>query len=139
MSDLPDERPVLYFDGVCNLCNRSVQFVIRHDKKGRFLFAPLQSAAGAEIQQKLESLNGGRVPDSLVLSWKGKLRTESDAALHTAGLLGFPWNLASLLLLVPRFLRDLLYRWVARNRYRWFGRQDACMMPTPELKARFLG
>lgn len=139
MSDLPDERPVLYFDGVCNLCNRSVQFVIRHDKKGRFLFAPLQSAAGAEIQQKLESLNGGRVPDSLVLSWKGELRTESDAALHTARLLGFPWNLASLLLLVPRFLRDPLYRWVARNRYRWFGRQDACMMPTPELKARFLG
>lgn len=137
MKDEAEERPVLYFDGVCNLCNRSVQFVIRHDRKKRFLFAALQSPAGQQIQEKIKE-ERGKVPDSLVLSWKGKIYTESDAALHAARLLGGFTGLLAVFLVLPRFIRDPLYRFIARNRYRWFGRKDACMVPTPELKSRFL-
>lgn len=131
------DRPVLFFDGVCNLCNHAVQFVIKHDHGERFLFASLQSAYAKskmpEIQQAL-----GKVPDSMVLFYKGKYYVKSDAALHTARLLGGWSSLLAAGLVVPRFIRNTIYDGVARNRYRWFGRRDECMIPTPALKGRFL-
>ena len=131
------EQPILFFDGVCNLCNGAVQFVIRHDKKKQFLFAALQSESGAAVIEKLKQ-QYGIVPDSVVLQYKGKLYSKSDAILRTALLLGGRQQLWGGLLIVPRFLRNAVYDLVARYRYQWFGKKDSCMIPTPELQARFL-
>lgn len=135
---LPDSnRPVLYFDGICNLCNGFVQFIIRNDKQGHFIFASLQSGAGEEIQQLYRKLYG-KVPDSLILYYKHKFYTRSDAALKVAELLGSGWRLATIGYLLPRFMRNGIYNLTARNRYKWFGKREECMMPTPELRSRFL-
>jgi predicted DCC family thiol-disulfide oxidoreductase YuxK len=126
---------VILFDGVCNLCNGFVQFVLGRDPRGRFTFASLQSRAAARV------LNGHPIdvlPDSLVLVEGERLFTRSTAALRIARGLIFPWNLAYAFIVLPRPLRDWVYDLVARNRYRWFGRRDVCMIPTPELRARFL-
>lgn len=130
---MPDEQPILYFDGVCNLCNNAVQFVIRHDRQKKFLFASLQSAAGKEVLNKLPV-----VPDSMVLYTSGKYHVKSSAALHTARLLGGIYSLAFVFIIIPAFIRNAVYDLIARNRYRWFGKKDECMIPTPELKSRFL-
>ena len=131
------EDRVLFFDGECNLCNGAVQFVIRHDKAGVIRFASLQSAAGvaaaAAVCQKC-----GSVPDSLIFLDKGQYFVESDAALRVARYLDGGWRMLQWFRILPRFLRDLVYRLVARHRYRWFGKRDACMIPTPALKQRFL-
>ncbi len=129
--------PVLYFDGVCNLCNGAVQFVIRHDRRGKIRFASLQSGAGEEAIRKVEARYGRR-PDSLLFEAGDKIWIESDAALQLTRYLDGGWRALGILSVVPRFIRDAAYRFVARNRYRWFGRKDACMIPTPELKQRFL-
>jgi predicted DCC family thiol-disulfide oxidoreductase YuxK len=130
-------HPVILFDGVCNLCNGFVQFVIDRDPRAQFRFASLQSAAAAAL------LNGARgvrraVPDSVVLIEGDRLYTQSTAALRVARGLGFPWNLSYAFIVVPEPLRDAAYAWVARNRYRWFGKRDVCMVPTPALRERFL-
>lgn len=125
---------MILFDGVCNLCNGAVQFVIERDRAARFQFAPLQSAAAARL------IAGSRepLPDSIVLVENGRLWTRSTAALRIARGLTFPWSAAYALIAVPRPLRDWIYDVVARKRYAWFGRRDACMVPTPALRARFL-
>lgn len=127
-------RPVLFFDGMCNLCNASVQFIIRHDKKQQFLFAPLQSEAGTKALQHF----AGNSPDSLILLQDGQYFTRSSAALRVARSLSGLWPLLYGLIIIPPFLRDAVYNLIARNRYKWFGRQNACMMPTKELNDRFL-
>jgi predicted DCC family thiol-disulfide oxidoreductase YuxK len=127
-------RPVLYFDGVCSLCNRSIQFVIKQDKKQQFLFAPLQGEAGKEALKHLHPHN----PDSVVLQYMGKYYTQSDAILKVLKILGGVWSLSSIVLLIPGFIRNGLYKIVARSRYKWFGKTDSCMVPKPALKARFL-
>jgi predicted DCC family thiol-disulfide oxidoreductase YuxK len=127
--------PVILFDGVCNLCNGAVRFIIRRDRYGRFRFAPLQSKAAESL---LRAAGAGPLPDSMVLIADGRLHTQSGAVLRIARGLGGLWPLAYAFMIVPRPLRDWTYRIVARNRYRWFGRRDSCMMPTPELNARFL-
>jgi predicted DCC family thiol-disulfide oxidoreductase YuxK len=127
-------QPVLYFDGVCNLCNNAVQFIIRHDKKKMFLFASLQSAAGKQALQHFR----GKAPDSLILHYKGQYFTKSAAVLYTFKLLGGFWALFYAAIIIPRFLRDSLYGLVADKRYKWFGKQNECMIPTPELMNRFL-
>jgi predicted DCC family thiol-disulfide oxidoreductase YuxK len=130
------DAPVILFDGVCNLCNGFVQFVIDRDPQARFRFASLQSdAAAARLGGRTVSTS---LPDSVLLLEANRLYTESDAALRVLRGLTFPWNLAYAFAVVPRPLRDVIYRWVARNRYRWFGRRDVCMVPTPDLRARFL-
>lgn len=127
---------IVLFDGVCNFCNASINFVIEHDSSGYFRFAPLQS----EIGEKLTAKYGiDRIEtDSVVLVENGKVYTHSDAALGIARHLNGVWSWAYALRVVPRPLRDLVYRLVARNRYRLFGRREACMIPTPEIRARFL-
>jgi predicted DCC family thiol-disulfide oxidoreductase YuxK len=129
-------HPVLLFDGVCNLCNGSVQFIIRRDSEGRFRFASLQSAAG---QRYLDELRIDRQAlDSLILIEGDRWFKESDAVLRIAHLLGGPWKALGIFRLVPRPLRDRAYRVIARNRYRWFGKRESCWLPTPELRERFL-
>lgn len=129
--------PILFFDGVCNLCNAAVQFVIRHDAGGKIRFAALQSPAGEAarraIQQQL-----GRIPDSLIFLVDGHYFTESDAALRVARHLDGGWRHLWQLRIFPRFLRNAVYRMVARMRYRLFGRKPSCMIPTPELRQRFM-
>lgn len=127
---------VLLFDGVCNLCSGAVRFIIPRDPRRKFRFASLQSAAG----ERLLTEHGidRRVLDSIILIEDGRWHAESDAVLRIARLLGGPWRLAGVFRLIPRPLRNRLYRLVARNRYRWFGRKEVCWLPTPELRARFL-
>ncbi|WP_151088140.1 thiol-disulfide oxidoreductase DCC family protein [Hymenobacter baengnokdamensis] len=129
----------ILFDGVCNLCNGFVQFVIRHDPQGRFRFAALQSAAG----QALLAAHGVAAsaltsPESVILVEDNQVYSHSAAVLRIAGQLGWPWRLAGAGWLLPGAWRDGLYRYVARHRYRWFGRQESCLLPTPALKQRFL-
>jgi predicted DCC family thiol-disulfide oxidoreductase YuxK len=134
-SSQPEGGAVILFDGVCNLCNSSIQFVIRRDPQARFSFAPLQSVAADSL---LKSTGAAPLPDSIVLVQRGRVYTQSGAVLRIArGLRGL-WPLAYAFIVIPRPLRDLVYRLIARNRYRWFGKREACMMPTEEIRARFL-
>ena len=133
----PHRRPVVLFDGVCNLCNGAVQFVIGHDPTQQFRFASLQSDAAARLLARDDA--AAPLPDSIVLLDEQGMHFRSTAILRIARRLSFPWPLASLFLAVPRPLRDGVYNLVARRRYRWFGRQDVCLTPTAELRARFLG
>ncbi len=128
--------PVLYFDGVCNLCNRFVQFVIRRDRKKIFFFGPLQSDAGTKAMQQVKLPSDK--PGSVILFSNGKYYTRSAAALHTFQLLGGGWQLLFVFILIPPFIRDAVYNLIARNRYKWFGRQASCMLPTAETANRFV-
>jgi predicted DCC family thiol-disulfide oxidoreductase YuxK len=128
--------PLLLFDGVCNLCHSGVRWILARDKRGRIEFASLQSKVARERLQA--QWPDGTVPDSIVLITEGKLLIRSDAAIGVGRLLGFPWSLGVVFLIVPRFLRDGVYSWIARNRYRWFGKRDVCSLPAPELMERFL-
>lgn len=133
----PNTDPmVILFDGVCNLCAGVVRFVSRRDPHARFRFASLQSDAARALLASAGAPSP--LPDSIVLLDDGRVFVESDAALRIARALRFPWPLLAAFLVLPRFVRDPLYRFVARRRYRWFGRTDSCMVPTPDLRARFL-
>lgn len=131
-----DSGPVILFDGVCNLCDASVRFVIRRDPRGTFRFASLQSPTGRALLER----HGMPVDDpaSIVLVEQGRCYTKSDAALRIARALRWPWKLLGGLTIVPRFVRDGVYDIVARNRYRWFGRREVCSLPDPALAERFL-
>lgn len=137
-SEASPTRPVLLFDGVCNLCNGAVQWLLERDHDGRLRFASLQSQAARWVLAEAGVDDASALPDSMVLVDAAGVHVRSTAALRVARLLGFPYNWATAGFVVPRFLRDAIYRWVARNRYRWFGRRDLCLRPTPELAARFL-
>lgn len=134
--DLPAPgHPVVLFDGVCNLCNASVTFLIARDPDAVFRFAPLQSDLG----QALVRACGLQGEDSIVLvEEEGRCFVRSDAALRIARRMDGAWPLLSAFLILPRPVRDALYRFIAQNRYRWFGKQDTCRLPTPALRSRFL-
>lgn len=127
---------IVLFDGVCNLCNSLVQFIIQHDPVEKFKFASLQSEAGQHLLQEHGITQTGT--DSLVLIRNNKAYTMSSAALYISRELTGLWKLCFIFIIVPKSMRDRVYNFVARNRYRWFGKRDACMLPTPELKKRFL-
>lgn len=137
---------VVLFDGVCNFCDASVNFVIDHDPDGYFQFAPLQSEAGKQLAAKhgLRSESDQKqtddlIPiDSVVLVEEGKAYTHSTAALRIARRLGGLWSLFYGLIVVPKPIRDFFYRMFAKYRYRMFGRKDECMLPAPAVRARFL-
>lgn len=133
---MTSDFPILLFDGVCNLCNASVQWVLRHDRAGKFRFAALQSDTGQELLRRF-GLEREHF-DTVVLVDGDRLYTRSDAALALLSRLGAPWAWLGVLRVFPRPLRNAVYDWVARNRYRWFGRQDECWLPRPEWKERFL-
>ena len=126
----------MLFDGVCNFCNASINFVIEHDKAGYFKFAPLQSAIGEELIAKygIDTIE----TDSVILVEDEKAHVRSDAALRIAKHLDGIWSWTSVFRVIPRSIRDAAYKLIARNRYLLFGRREACMIPTPEVRARFL-
>jgi predicted DCC family thiol-disulfide oxidoreductase YuxK len=127
---------IVLFDGVCNLCNASVRFIAERDPHGRFRFAALQSDTGRRLLEE-HGLDAGELSTVVVVA-DGRAYTRSDAALRVARGLGRGWPALGALRIVPRLVRDAAYGVVARNRYRWFGRKDECMIPTPEMRARFL-
>jgi predicted DCC family thiol-disulfide oxidoreductase YuxK len=130
-----NDAPVILFDGICNLCSGSVQFILKRDKENKFLFASLQSAYGQNIL-KAFNLPADKFNSFLLLE-KGKLLSRSDAALKVfQQLKGWKW--VKIFWLVPRFIRDAFYNLVARNRYNWFGKKQECWLPSPELQKRFL-
>lgn len=132
------EHPIVLFDGVCNLCNGTVQFIIDRDPKALFRFAALQSdAANAALAARGRTVPGGE-PESVLLLDGDRVYERSDAALRIARRLSGAWRLFFVFIVVPRFLRDLVYRFIAKHRYRWFGKTEECRVPTPELRARFL-
>lgn len=134
--ELSKTNPILLFDGVCNLCNGAVQFVIKFDSKNTLRFAALQSEVG---QQLLEHFNLPKEDIfSVILVENEKVYVRSSAALRMYKNMGGIWNLMYLFIIVPRPIRDTVYNFIAKNRYKWFGEKESCMIPTPELRSRFL-
>lgn len=131
------KSPLLLFDGVCNLCNHAVQWVLRHDTQGQFQFASLQSALGQSLLQHFGL--DARQLSTVVLVVDDQVFTHSDAPLEVMRRLGGGWGMLYALRVLPKALRDGVYDWVARNRYRWFGQRESCVLPRPEWKGRFLG
>ncbi|MBX7173098.1 MAG: thiol-disulfide oxidoreductase DCC family protein [Pyrinomonadaceae bacterium] len=127
-------NPIILFDGVCNFCNGSVNFIIEHDKKGYFKFAPLQSETGQKYIEKF----GLNEVDSIILVEDEQAFTHSTAALRIAKHLDGIWSLGYVFVIIPRPIRNLFYKLFAANRYRLFGKKEACMLPTPEIRQRFL-
>jgi len=131
-STAEEDRPVILFDGVCNLCTGSVQFVIERDSRRQFRFASLQSAAAERLLGSRDQL------ESMVLVAGGKVYRKSTAALLIARRLDGLWPLLAAFLVIPKFLRDAVYDWIGSRRYRMFGKRDVCWTPKPELAERFL-
>ncbi len=136
---IPNNKQLILFDGVCNLCNAAVLFIIKHDKENTFLFAPLQSVIGKEITN-IFNIDTVKMDSILLYNPKHNvIHAKSTAALFIAEHLRFPINLVFMCYVLPKFIRDKVYRYIAKNRYKWFGKKESCMIPTPELKAKFLG
>ena len=126
---------IILFDGVCNFCQGSVKFIIKHDKTQKLKFASLQSEIG---QQLKNTYNIPPETDSIVFIKNDNTYIKSGAALRIAVYLSFPLNLCFAFIIIPPFIRNFAYDIIAKNRYQWFGKQDACMLPTPEIRSRFL-
>jgi predicted DCC family thiol-disulfide oxidoreductase YuxK len=129
-------RPIIVFDAVCVLCSANARFVLRHDKRGHFLLAAMQGEVGSDLFRR-HGIDPAD-PETLILVDGDRLLRDSDAVLAIYAALGWPWRAAAVLRLVPRSLRDPLYRWVARNRYRWFGKRETCWVPSAEQRGRVL-
>jgi predicted DCC family thiol-disulfide oxidoreductase YuxK len=131
-----DQNSIILFDGVCNLCNSSVKFILKRDKKKQFIFASLQSDAAENIllhhKYKKNGLN------SIILIHRDKLYEKSSAVLNIFRVLGMPWRLFSVFYILPLSWRDFLYDFIAQNRYKWFGKKNTCMMMLPTHKNRFI-
>ena len=132
---MKEEQPVILFDGVCNLCESSVQFILKHDKKKIFRFGSLQSPAGIFLLNQYPSAKNS---DSVVLIYNGNAYTKSSAALKIAGLLGGWFSLLKPFAILPAFLRDGIYEFIAARRYKWFGKKNECWLPGPQYKGRFI-
>lgn len=132
----PDDYIIVLIDGVCHLCQGLTKFIIKRDPSGVFRFASQQSEIGQDILRK-GGLDGG-LADTVVVVDHGIYYTRSAAVLRIVRHLPMPWPLLYGFVILPKFLRDLLYRWVAKNRYRWFGKDEQCLIPTPEIRRRFL-
>ncbi|MFJ5762247.1 thiol-disulfide oxidoreductase DCC family protein [Neobacillus sp. NPDC093182] len=126
---------IILFDGICNLCNSAVQFIIKRDPKGYFKFASLQSNTG---QRLIKQYGVSRHIDSLIVIEKQKVYIKSSAALRICRKLDGFWKYLTILRVLPPFFRNFLYDMVAKNRYHWFGKRDSCMLPTAEIRKRFL-
>ena len=137
LCEVETTKKIILFDGVCKLCNSSVQFVIRHDKKDIFRYAALQSEIGQSLLAE-RNINTAEV-DSIILIDPGvAYYTKSDAALEICNEIGGGWSALTVFKWIPTSIRNIVYDFIANNRYRWYGKKDQCMIPTPELKAKFL-
>jgi len=130
------KKAIIFFDGVCNLCNSSVQFVLKHDKKHHFVFAALQSDVARDILLQYPTKITKK--DSILLIQNNKIYSESTAALLIAKQFTGFWKVLQIFWIVPKFIRDSFYQFIAKNRYRWFGKKDVCMIPSMKIKNRFL-
>jgi len=133
---LKNDQPLILFDGVCNLCNSTVQFVIKRDQMKQFHFASLQGETGQELLKKYNLFEEDM--NSFLLLEGNHLYTRSTAALRVLKKMNGGWQLLYAFIIVPEFIRNSVYNWIARNRYKWFGKRNECMVPLPELKERFL-
>jgi predicted DCC family thiol-disulfide oxidoreductase YuxK len=131
-----DTRPIIVFDAECLLCSANAQFVLNHDRRGRFLLASMQEEAGNALYRRFGIDPAD--PDTLIVVEGDRVRRDSDAILAIWTGLGWPWRAATAFRLIPRGLRDSVYRWVARNRYRLFGRRNTCWLPDPAFRDRML-
>jgi len=131
-----NENPIILFDGVCNFCNGAINFVLKQDKKGIFRFAPLQSETGQSLLNRYNLST--KEFDSFVLIDNGKVYKKSAASLQVMNKLPWYWKELQLLKIIPTAFRDAIYDFIAKNRYKWFGKKEQCMMPTPEMRNRFL-
>lgn len=129
-------NPIILYDGVCHLCNGVVNTILLRDKSKTFRFSPLQSDRGQSLLKKFNLPTDDF--DSFVLVEGEHAYQRSDAAIRVMRGMGFPYNLGAALWILPPPVRDALYNWVAKNRYKWFGQYDSCLMPTPDIKERFL-
>lgn len=137
MIEIPEHKELILFDGVCNLCDSSIQFIIKHDKHNTFLFTPLQSELSQSIIEQF-GIDTQKI-DSIILFRKNEgVFYKSTAALKIASKLKFPINILASFIILPKFIRDTVYDFIAKNRYNWFGKKESCMIPTPELKAKFI-
>ena len=137
MENLPKDKKIILFDGVCNLCDSTVQFIIRHDKKDVFRFVALQSDLGQEIAKYL-GIDISKT-DSIILYEPGRAYYyKAEAAINIAKGLGSVYSLMGLFSVLPKSLSNAVYDYVAKNRYKWYGKKSECMIPTPEMKAKFL-
>jgi predicted DCC family thiol-disulfide oxidoreductase YuxK len=131
-----EPSPVIYFDGVCNLCTGTVQFVLKRDKRKIFRFASLQGEGGRKM------LDDHELPaqhyQTFILKEGGKIFTRSTAALRVFKLLGGAWSLLYVFMIIPAFIRDAVYNFISNNRYRWFGKKEECWLPSPEWENRFI-
>lgn len=119
------ENPIILFDGVCNLCNGAVNFILKRDKKKQFQWVSLQSERGVELMRQYQI---PKETDSIIFIAEKQIFIESDASIEIARLLPVPWNWLKIFKVIPKKLRDKIYRWIARNRYRWFGKRDVCRL-----------
>lgn len=137
MIEIPENKALILFDGVCNLCSSSVQYVIERDKNNYFVFAALQSDLGQQII-KTYKIDHSKT-DSILLYRKDKgVKSKSTAALLIAKHLKFPTKLLYPFIILPAFIRNMVYDFIAKNRYKWYGKKESCWIPTPGLKAKFL-
>jgi len=129
-------HPVILFDGVCNLCNSSVQFIIKRDRKRIFRYASLQSEFGKKIIERFKLAD--KNIDSIILFENNSIKIKSTAVLQVLKRTGGIYSILYVFIIVPESIRNGIYDFIARNRYRWFGKRETCMIPTPELKKRFI-
>ena len=130
---------IILFDGVCNLCNTSVNFIIKKDKKNKFMFTSLQSDVAKKLLLQFNSKINDNNLGSIVLIKQNKIYYKSTAALIIGKELKFPYNLSFLFIIIPKFIRDFIYDVIAKNRYKWFGKKDTCIIPSEDELNRFLG
>jgi len=133
---MKEVKSIILFDGVCTLCNASIDFVMKRDPKNRFLVGALQESVSKKVLSDFQV--DPAYLDSLVLVEKGKIYFRSTAALRIAKGLGGLWSLFYIFIILPTFLRDPVYDWIGKNRYRWFGKKSTCRMPTAEERKKFL-
>jgi predicted DCC family thiol-disulfide oxidoreductase YuxK len=133
---MKQSQDIVLFDGVCNLCNAAILFIIKRDKNNRFKFAPLESDAGKELLS-MHQIDSSKI-DSIVLISGDSAFAKAGAALRISKHLTGLWPLLYSLVIIPRCISDGVYDFIARNRYKWFGKKESCMIPTPELKSKFL-
>lgn len=134
---IPEGKKIILFDGVCNLCNSSINFVIKHDKKDSFRYAPLQSEVGKQLMGE-RNIDSSELNSIILINPKIAYYHKSTAALQIAKSLSGGFPILSIFLIFPKSFRDMVYDIIAKNRYKWFGKKESCTIPTPELKALFI-
>ena len=137
MIKIPKNKQLIFFDGVCILCNTSVNYIIKYDKKNVFRFVALQSEIGQKIVKEF-NIDPKKTDSIILFSEEQKLSYKSTAALKIANHLNFPFNILVVFLIIPPFIRNWVYDYIAKNRYKWYGKRKECMVPTAELKNKFI-